>query len=303
MRTSLSRLRRLRRLSRPGPPRRAVALAVVVLGVLAADPAAAFLCTRTPSGGPSVFWDRREIVLRPSGGGAEVDSFALEAVLRRSAQQWTNVDCSDFNLRIGDPTIQRLAGFDWHAGTGDASNQNIVIFRQDTPGDEVDRWVHTLGALAITTVTFESSTGRLLDADVEINDTSFTFTTCNPDDVDCIVEFDLQNTLTHELGHVVGLDHPPNDEPDAFEATMFASASRGDTEKRDLAVDDANGLCAIYPAADPEPGECFGVGRVSPPPVVFEQTLCAGVGTPRTQLASLVALAFGLLVGRRRRRG
>lgn len=276
---------------------------VLLMAMATSTSALAFVCTRTPNQGPSVFWENRRVIVRPStNDGAEVDAGTLDVVLRRSAAQWTQVGCSDLDLQIGDTTIQRLAGFDWHAGSGDASNQNIVVFRNDTPGDPVDAWVHTLGALAITTVTFDSASGRLLDADIEINDSSFLFTTCNPDIVGCDVEFDLQNTLTHELGHVVGLDHPPNDGPDAFEATMFASASRGDIDKRDLAADDENGLCTIYPAGSAESGECYGVGRLTTTPVVFEQTLCAAGPGPRRGDLPLGALLAALWWWRGRRR-
>src|SRR5204862_6586571 len=80
---------------------------------------------------------------------------------------------------------------------------------------------------------------------------------------------DLQNTLTHEFGHLLGLDHncygsadrsrgidqnghavpDCNRAPPAVqEATMYASVMRGDVARRDLSADDIDGVCAIYPA-------------------------------------------------------
>ena len=53
--------------------------------------------------------------------------------------------------------------------------------------------------------------------------------------------YDVQNILTHELGHALGLDHSTN-----TEATMYGSAERGETKKRDLHTDDLNGYWAIY---------------------------------------------------------
>jgi hypothetical protein len=261
------------------------------------SPATAFVCTRTPALGPSVFWPVRTIEIHPIGGGAEVGSAELAAVLQRGAEAWTTPGCSDAAIVVGAPGRVRVTGFNWHAGSGSDRNENIVLFRNDTPGDPVDRWVHTLGALAITTVTFDATSGRLLDADIEINDVAFDFTTCDPEAPGCTVAFDLENTLTHELGHVLGLDHPPSDAPGAFEATMFASASRGDIEKRTLADDDIDGLCVLYPAGDPVAGECYGVGRPPPSTIRFTQAACGAVDTPTVWLPLL-----GLGVGLTRRR-
>lgn len=276
---------------------------VALVAATTASSASAFNCTRTPALGPSVFWPERLVEVRPVGGGFEVAAGGLAGVLERGAASWTGPECSDLTVVLGEPSLQRVVGFNWHAGSGSPLNENIVVFRNDTPGDEVDRWVHTLGALAITTVTFDATSGRLLDADIEINDLSFSFTTCDPGAPGCQVVFDLENTLTHELGHVVGLDHPPNDAPNAFEATMFASASETDTEKRTLADDDIAGLCTIYPAESDVAGECYGVGRPTRSSIVFEQTLCAS-GTSPGRFAPVLGLGLVLALrhGRGRRR-
>ncbi len=280
----------------------------VVLALLASSAASAYLCTRTPNGGPSVFWNDRHVVVRPHGGGQEVAAGTLVRVLERGVAAWSTTTCSNILLEVGDPTLQDVVGFNWHAGSGDAINQNIVVFRNDTAGDDLDRWLHALGALAITTVTFESSGGRLLDADIEINDVGFEFTTCDLEEASCRVVFDLENTLTHELGHVLGLDHPPPGDPNAVDATMFASASEGQIDKRDLAADDVDGICTIYPGTDPAAGECYGVGRPELSRVQFEQSLCAGVGGgggpgPWAALLTLGAGLWSRAARRKRRRG
>jgi hypothetical protein len=246
---------------------------VVVTGVLAltAPAARAYTCTRAGEDGPSVAWFERSIVMQPSGAGVEVsDPARVAAVLQASMEPWNDVACSDVELLLGEETDDRLAGFDWAAGRTSPANHNIVVFRADTPGDPVDEWLHELGALAITTVTFESNQGRLLDADIEVNDVNptFRFTTCDPGSASCAVDFDLQNTLTHELGHVLGLDHSQD-----ADATMFATASRGDVSKRSLSPDDVEAICTIYPQEEAL-GECYGVPRESPPDVRFTPTVC-----------------------------
>ena len=49
---------------------------------------------------------------------------------------------------------------------------------------------------------------------------------------------DVQNTLTHELGHALGLQH----EADVTDAVMFPIAYDGDVDKRQLSGDDMAGL-------------------------------------------------------------
>ncbi len=282
-------------------PSRLTFLSVAVLTLMGSSASTAFTCTRTPALGPSVFWPERSVVVHPLGGGFEVAAGSLVDVLVRAADTWTTPPCSDASIRVGPPSQQRVVGFNWHAGSGSPLNENIVVFRNDTPGDELDRWVHTLGALAITTVTFDTSTGRLLDADIEVNDVAFTFTTCDPGAPGCTPAFDLENTLTHELGHVMGLDHPPNDAPGALEATMFASASETDIEKRSLADDDIEGLCTLYPASSAEPGECYGVGRALPAPITFDETLCSS-GSEAARWTPVAALGGWLTFSHFRRR-
>ena len=245
-------------------------LLICFLAVAAgASSAAAYVCTRAQTtAGPSLAWAERTVVMKRSGQGAEVGAAAVDEALARSLDEWDRPDCSDMTLELGPPTAGRLAGFDWRAGSDSPENENLIIFRNNTPGDALDRWLFEQEALAITTVTFEPSSGRLLDADIELND-SVEFSACDG----CNVAFDLQNTLTHEVGHVLGLDHPPDNEPGR--PTMLRAASRGDVDKRDLAQDDIDGLCFIYPAGAPAQ-ECTGDGWREPPDVRFEASMCAG---------------------------
>lgn len=273
----------------------ALALLVLAAAAVPSSRAGAFLCTQTDRGA-SLFWEQRSVVVRPSSAPmGEVTLADVEDALRFGAEQWAAPGCTDFTLAIGAATDDRRVGFDWRAGSDSDENVNLVVFRGGAAGDPQDDWLHAQTVLALTTVTFLRSTGRIVDADIEMNDVSYRFTACDPPA--CTPEQDLKNTLTHELGHALGLDHPPSFQPGSEDATMYASAPSGDLGKRDLAEDDVEGLCTLYPAGEP-PGFC-GTQPASPPPrVSVEEVGCQQA--PTAPFAAATAL-LALLAARRRR--
>lgn len=113
-------------------------------------------------------------------------------------------------------------------------NANIWMFSDDEwPYD------NALNALALTTITFDM-TGRILDADVELN--SFGGNLTLPDTVR--VDADLQSIVTHETGHFLGLGH---EMPQFAKATMNPNYERHTIDFRTLEPDDVAGICTIYP--------------------------------------------------------
>jgi hypothetical protein len=111
------------------------------------------------------------------------------------------------------------------------------------------------------TVTFEPYNGgagyvdlytrsrSLVEFDVHINASGFTWMT----DLTCPThdcgQFDVQNVVTHEVGHIVGLYHV-NEEPQRL-LTMRGGSVTGsyvdEIAKRDLGAGDVLGLRAAYP--------------------------------------------------------
>ena len=98
-------------------------------------------------------------------------------------------------------------------------------------------------AIALTTTTYDVYTGQIVDADVEVNGEGFVFSTSVPTQV-----MDIHNTMAHEAGHTLGLDHSSS-----RDATMWEDADSGETKKRDLTQDDIDGLCFVYPAGADTP--------------------------------------------------
>lgn len=111
---------------------------------------------------------------------------------------------------------------------------------------------HRVGTIAITIVTFDTDSGEILDADVELNQHS----TQNPQGYHFATgiptgrEADLATILTHEFGRFHGLAHS-----DLDNAVMWAYAGLGE-QRRNLTSDDAAGICAVYPAAQRPPAVC-----------------------------------------------
>lgn len=127
-------------------------------------------------------------------------------------------------------------------------NRNTVRFSPD--GDPLAN-----GALAITVITFDAQAKQILDADIVLNG-EHTFGFFSPDKKIPGVVYDLQNVLTHEMGHFFGLGEQFEDE----DATMYAYSQAGEIVKRDLGEADITEISTLYREAYiPEEGpSCAG---------------------------------------------
>lgn len=178
---------------------------------------------------------------------ADVDNpqIAYDAI-ERSFAVWNELDCSFLEMRrsaINDDDTVGLTpdGF---------PNGNVIVF--------VDSgWRHATNIQALTSVSYDPRDGRIADADIEFNSQRFNFGVVADDGSNARFTTDIENTLVHEAGHFLGLDHTTTenflgDDAEIPEATMFATAQTGETQKRSLHPDDAAGACDAYPlAADP----------------------------------------------------
>jgi hypothetical protein len=172
----------------------------------------------------------------------------VEDQVKRSFEQWELPGCSDVNFTYAGETAEKRAGY-----FQNEPNSNIIVWREG--GGGIDDWEHDPSIIAVTTNTFCTQTnalcpfkGAIIDADIELNGERFEFTNTQ---IAAFTQFDLGNTLTHEIGHLIGLDHTR-----VRQATMFASAPPGELTKRDLAQDDIDGVCAIFPLREDE-GACY----------------------------------------------
>ncbi len=125
------------------------------------------------------------------------------------------------------------------------------------------------GAIAATLISYDTTTGALVDTDIALN----VNTASNPDGFRFTLDpasdpgaRDLATILTHELGHAHGLDH--SDQTDTVMNPVYDRV----TLRREPRSDDLAGICAIYPPAriarcttpPAQPGcHCSTVGRTS----------------------------------------
>jgi MYXO-CTERM domain-containing protein len=199
-------------------------------------PAMAFGFTRSRDSetGVCLWWSSRNVsyYINEACGDDVDDLFCINAV-RASFDAWNGLSCTDMVLEYGGTTPDIDVGYDQKNAS---QNKNLIVWVESGWSSR-----HDPSAIGMTTTTYDARNGKIYDADVEMNGTNFTFTASNS----TVIKMDIHNTLAHEVGHILGLDHSQDSK-----ATMYATAPEGETKKRDIEEDDINGLCCIYPAGE-----------------------------------------------------
>lgn len=298
------------------------AKAVVVgfaLAALAAPPAARAYVQSTTEAGKKTQWASSTIEVRVYHRDPPpfLTPELVKAATRASADAWSTpqVSCTDLRFVIVE--------VDEAQAPTKRDDANRITFRtmewRKWPCDETREKcaLYDPNAIALTTVTSNKNTGEILDADMEINAVNHKFADVEADGskhMSVASLHDLQNTITHELGHLIGIDHncygripargKPTDEkgqevpscdnvgPDVADATMFARAQAKEIGKRTLAQDDRNAVCGVYP-----------VGYQSPflPEDISGAGGCAyGRHASPHAAAAMLLLGLALLLARRR---
>lgn len=119
---------------------------------------------------------------------------------------------------------------------------NIVLVKSD--------WAFDPDAIAITRNFYIAGvspmSGLILDSDILLNDVHHDFTTTNEAN-----KHDVQNIVTHEIGHLIGLGHETG--TPAEDSTMYAQASPNELTKRVLKSNDLSGLRSAYAGVSDKP--------------------------------------------------
>jgi hypothetical protein len=251
-------------------------------------PDAGFVATKTSSGTP-IHWAGSCVFLRRDARGtAQLSDQDVDGALAQAAGAWqaAAASCGYLQFRFETPDT----------GTVGLDYVNRVIFDDTTwcgPGPTC----YDPAEQAVTTVFFvdkpgDPRDGTILDADIELDAVNDAFAICDSNGANCTTagtgpQYDLANTLTHELGHVIGLDHtcwngrgaqPVDDTgapvpsclpgplpPAITEATMYPFQALREVKKRSPEADDVAGSCARYPLAQ-DPMACAPVTPPGPTP-------------------------------------
>jgi hypothetical protein len=108
---------------------------------------------------------------------------------------------------------------------GQTGNQGISV-------SVADDLLRGQGAMALTAYTYDNQTGRMIDADIQIDPSLFDG------------KVNAQLALQHEVGHTLGLDHSA-----VISAVMYPYV--GATSPSELDIDDRIAISTIYPKSDP----------------------------------------------------
>lgn len=249
-----------------------------------------------------LWWpENTEIQMRLSvNGNAETPGDTEFTAILAAMTTWQNQlqSCSSLSLIEGPRTQTRRVGY-----FDKEDNENVSVFRlqrcsdvapagnachgeADNCGNQFDCWQHQEAAIAITTTSYNPETGRILDSDIEFNTPSFIFSTVDAPpclsgmaNTSCVAS-DVQNTTTHELGHLLGLGHSPD-----TRSTMSFRANPGELSKRVLDADSARFVCDAYPA-----GKASRTCKTVPVSAELGKAVGGCTAAPGTVLFALAAL-------------
>ena len=181
--------------------------------------------------GKVLFWSSPEsisIVINSAGSDDLMNQTHMPA-LRNAIDAWNGVTGTRARL-IEDTSSQAQSSTNWSS-----SQYHMMLFDENNSSGF---FPSGSGIVAVTPLTF-FTTGQIIDADVLFNGSGFKFTTSSEP-----FSFDVQDVATHELGHLLGLDHSG-----CAGSTMYPYVDPSVILHRSLSADEVRGIESAYPVS------------------------------------------------------
>ncbi len=256
--------------------------------------------------GLPLFWQSSCVTVGVQRLGSPKNGFSYDdvtAVVEQAFASWMQADCG--GGRGPSIEVELLGAVECGLSeyNKDRGNANIVVFRED-----VWPYVGASNAIGLTTTRFDTKTGALWDADIELNGATQSLSIGDP-----IASDDLLSVLTHEAGHFLGLSH--SFDGAATMRAVYNPSGDGDSF-RSLEADDVAGICSIYPVGRRTPtsscenrhGFSEDCGADQPPPSeessgcsLNARAVGAGSQTGALPISLLLGIAACARLARRRR--
>ena len=216
-----------------------------------------------------LYWDTNVLPFAFHYRGAEdVHDLLLEGAMLRAFGSWGEVPEASVQF-------QRMSIYTERAS--EANGDNVLFWT------EYD-WSHDPEVIALTSINYYPDTGEIVDVDIEFNGQDYRWSVFDEE-----VETDLQSIATHEIGHLIGLDHSAESD-----AVMDPYYLPGETRQRVLHADDEAAVTYVFPCSS---GECY--------EAFFDDSSGCAIGsdTHRGGWIVMGLLAAALAIGRRRSAG
>lgn len=227
----------------------------------------------------SLAWTKRSIPYGLTTPSSQLDPNLVVRSVNEAFDQWSRPDCTDIRFEFaGDVDKER-------------EDVNKVEFVSNL-------WVHASDAVALTRTTYGVQDGIIRVATIEVNEATYQFldasTGCSPDSL----TYDITAVLTHEVGHLIGLDHTKSFMRLPSDPTMAPEVAPCEMDKRSIEPDDIDGLCLLYPAGEP-PGHCKRIPAQADPYVGNRAFGCAATQSEDQGSIGLIAILCALILARK----
>ena len=198
-------------------------------------------------------------------GGNGISAADFVRAAQEGAQAWTNVSCSNMIFNC-DQTLPANSDARWGNHNNNSDEHGVFFVSSE------NEWVTVTGAgsggtLGVTVSPYTSGcSGRnFYDTDILINGViqgGWTYSS-------------LKTTVTHEMGHAIGLGHPCLIGDTSYGCDHACRAIMGATggQWQVPQQDDINGVCALYPGQEGGLGAaCDGNGDCDSAPICIDDS-------------------------------